>query len=300
MCAPRWSAAGKEKGCLARLGRLIRCPFLAAGVWCVLGKRGTPPHRLPLTRTLTVTANTLSPTSQPDLHLLEEKLGYQFRDRAHLHKAMIHSSHAFEQGRQMQKDNETLEFLGDAVLDLTVGYALFRHFPEMREGDLTRLRAALVNERHLARMAKDLELGQYLLLGKGEEANQGREKPSILSCAYEAVAGAIFLDGGYAAAAEFAERHFTPWFEDRQQAMFLADAKSSLQELLQERFNEGPRYVLDGDEGPDHNKTFHVSVRFREEILGQGSARSKKEAEQEAAAMALKNLVEPKPRKGGQ
>jgi ribonuclease-3 len=241
-----------------------------------------------------VTNNTLTQKPPPDLHLLEESLGYRFRDRAHLQKAMIHSSHAFEQARQTQKDNETLEFLGDAVIDLAVGYALFRHFPEMREGDLTRLRAALVNERHLARMARDLALGTYLLLGKGEDTSQGREKASILSCAFEAVAGAIFLDGGYPAAAEFVERHFTPWFEDRQQAMFLADAKSSLQELLQERFNEGPRYVLEGEEGPDHNKIFHVSVRFREEILGQGSARNKKEAEQEAAAMALKNLAGPK------
>ncbi|HIJ90652.1 MAG: ribonuclease III [Desulfobulbaceae bacterium] len=240
-----------------------------------------------------MTTNPLVQTPQPDLHLLEEKLGYHFRDRTFLQKAMVHSSHAFEQGRQIQKDNETLEFLGDAVLDLTVGHALFRHFPEMREGDLTRLRAALVNERHLARMAKDLELGRYLLLGKGEETNRGREKASILSCAFEAVAGAIFLDGGYAAAAEFVERYFTPWFDDRQQTMFLADAKSSLQELLQERFNEGPSYVLERDEGPDHNKTFHVSVRFREEILGQGSARSKKEAEQEAAAMALRTLAGP-------
>ena len=268
-------------------------PFF--GGWGMVFSRqeGWRPHRLPPTHTLTVTNNTLAQTPQPDLSLLEEKLGYHFRDRAHLHKAMIHSSHAFEQARQMQKDNETLEFLGDAVLDLTVGYALFRHFPEMREGDLTRLRAALVNERHLARMAKDLDLGRYLLLGKGEETNLGREKASILSCAFEAVAGAIFLDGGYPAAAEFVERHFTPWFDDRQQSMFLADAKSSLQELLQERFNEGPRYVLEGDEGPDHNKTFHVSVRFREEILGQGSARSKKEAEQEAAAMALRLLTGP-------
>lgn len=266
-------------------------PFF--GSWGMVFSRqeGRCPHRLLLTRALTVTTNPLAQTPQSDLDLLEEKLGYHFRDRAHLQKAMIHSSHAFEQGRQTQKDNETLEFLGDAVLDLTVGHALFLHFPEMQEGDLTRLRAALVNERHLARMAKDLDLGRYLLLGKGEETNLGREKASILSCAFEAVAGAIFLDGGYGAAAEFVERHFTPWFDDRQQTMFLADAKSSLQELLQERFNEGPRYVLEGDEGPDHNKTFHVSVRFREEILGRGSARSKKEAEQEAAAMALKNLV---------
>lgn len=240
-----------------------------------------------------MTTNILTQTPQPDLHLLENNLGYRFRDLGHLQKAMIHSSHAFEQGRPTQQNNETLEFLGDAVLDLTVGYALFRYFPRMREGDLTRLRAALVNERHLARMARDLDLGRYLLLGKGEETNRGREKPSLLSCALEAVAGAIFLDGGYLAASEFVEHHFTPWFDDRQQTMFLADAKSSLQELLQERFNEGPRYVLEGDEGPDHNKTFHVSVRFREEILGQGSARSKKEAEQEAAAVALKNLAKP-------
>jgi ribonuclease-3 len=140
-------------------------------------------------------------------------------------------------------------------------------------------------------MAKDLDLGRHLLLGKGEEANLGREKSSILACALEAVAGAIFLDGGYAAAAEFVERHFHPWFDDRQRTMFLADAKSALQELLQERFNEGPRYVLEGDEGPDHNKIFHVSVRFREEVLGRGSAGSKKEAEQEAAAMALKKIA---------
>lgn len=238
-----------------------------------------------------MTDNTLIQTALTDLHLLEQNLGYQFRDRAHLQKAMIHSSHAFEQGRQAHKDNETMEFLGDAVLDLTVGHALFRHFSEMREGDLTRLRAALVNERHLARMARDLDLGRYLLLGKGEEVNLGREKPSILSCAFEALAGAIFLDGGYDAAAGFVERHFLPWFEDRQQSMFQADAKSSLQELLQEQFSEGPCYVLDGEEGPDHNKTFHISVRFREETLGRGSARSKKEAEQEAAAMALKYLA---------
>ena len=292
MCAKHWSAAGKEKGAKsprARAGDPL--PFFSDWGMVFPRQEGRRPHRFPPTRTLTVTTNNSAQTPQSDLSLLEEKLGYHFRDRAHLQKAMIHSSHAFEQARQGQKDNETLEFLGDAVLDLAVGYALFRHFPEMQEGDLTRLRAALVNERHLARMARDLDLGRYLLLGKGEESNQGREKASILSCAYEAVAGAIFLDGGYAAAAEFVERHFTPWFDDRQQTMFLADAKSSLQELLQERFNEGPRYVLEGDEGPDHNKTFHVSVRFREEILGQGSARSKKEAEQEAAAMALKNLA---------
>lgn len=239
-----------------------------------------------------MTVNTIAQTSQPDLYLLEEKLGYHFQDRAHLQKALIHSSHAFEQGGQAQDNNETMEFLGDAVLDLTVGHALYRNYPKMREGDLTRLRAALVNERHLARMARDIDLGRHLSLGRGEEVNLGREKASILSSAFEAVAGAIFLDGGYAVAAEFAERHFIPWFEESRRSMFRADAKSCLQELLQERFSEGPRYVLEGDEGPAHNKIFHISVRFRDEILGRGSARNKKEAEQKAAAMALNNLAE--------
>ncbi|MDG4474705.1 ribonuclease III [Thiovibrio frasassiensis] len=284
----------RKKGGKPCAGAADPLPFFGGCGMVFRCRKGQRPYRLLLAIALDiVTINSLTQTPQPDLYLLEESLGYAFRDRVHLQIAMVHSSYAFEQGRQGQKDNETLEFLGDAVLDLTVGYALFHHFPEMQEGDLTRLRSALVNERHLARMAKDLDLGRFLLLGKGEEANLGREKASILSCAFEAVAGAIFLDGGYEAAAGFVERHFIPWFDDRQQSMFLADAKSSLQELLQERFNEGPRYVLEGDEGPDHNKTFHVSVRFREEILGRGSARSKKEAEQEAAAMALKNLAKP-------
>ncbi|MGV1099763.1 ribonuclease III [Thiovibrio sp. JS02] len=238
-----------------------------------------------------------TPENQEGLRRLSARLGYHFKDLTLLATALIHTSHAFEQGREPKKDNETLEFLGDAVLDLAVGHALYRHYPEMREGDLTRLRAALVNERHLAEMARAVELGAHLLLGKGEEASRGREKASILSCAYEAVVGAIFLDGGYPAATAFVEQHFIPWFARRQQTMFLADAKSSLQELLQERFGETPRYALEGAEGPDHDKVFHVTVRFRDEVLGHGSARSKKEAEQLAAAAALQNLPDPGPGK---
>lgn len=234
---------------------------------------------------------------QTDLSLLCERLGHRFQDQSLLMQALVHSSHAFEQPRGI-RDNETLEFLGDAVLDLTVGHALIRHFPELREGDLTRLRAALVNERHLARMAREVGLGDHLLLGRGEETSQGREKPSILASTYEAVAGAIFLDGGYEAAAEFVERQFVPWFDHGRHTLFLADAKSTLQELLQERFGEAPRYVLEGSDGPDHHKTFHVSVHFRSEVLGRGSARNKKEAEQEAAAMAIKGLALPEPSNG--
>lgn len=233
--------------------------------------------------------------NQQNLRTLEVRLGYRFSDPGLLQKALVHSSYAFEQGGESKNDNETMEFLGDAVLDLAIGHALYRHYPEMREGDLTRLRAALVNERHLAQMAREVELGLHLMLGKGEEGSRGREKDSILSCAYEAVVGAIFLDAGYPAAALFVESHFIPWFARRQQSLFLADAKSSLQELLQERFSEGPRYMLDGAEGPDHDKTFHVTVWFHDRLLGSGSARSKKEAEQLAAAEALQNVAVPDP-----
>ncbi|MDH5523545.1 MAG: ribonuclease III [Desulfobulbaceae bacterium] len=234
-----------------------------------------------------MTIHSLVDKNRDVLLQLEKKLDYHFKDLSFLQKALIHSSFAFEQGELLNDDNETMEFLGDAVLDLAVGHGLYQYYPAMKEGDLTRLRAALVNERHLATMAKELGLGDYLLLGKGEEASNGRGKPSILSCAFEAVMGAIFLDGGYAPAAACAQQQFTPWFKKRQKTILQADAKSSLQELLQERFNEAPRYVLEHSEGPDHAKTFFVTVRFRGEILGDGNAPSKKEAEQRAAAMAL-------------
>ena len=134
--------------------------------------------------------------NKEELSRLEKSLGYRFTDLRLLQKALVHSSFAFEQS-QGGKDNEKLEFIGDAVLDLVIGHILFRRDQEMREGELTKLRAALVNEHHLAKMARDLDLGKYLALGKGEDASHGRSKSSILSCAYEAVIGAIFGDGGY-------------------------------------------------------------------------------------------------------
>jgi ribonuclease-3 len=216
------------------------------------------------------------------------KLEYVFRDVSLLQKAFIHSSYAFEQGQDLENDNETLEFLGDAVLDLTVGYALINRFPALREGELTRLRAALVQESHLAVMAREIGLGEYLLLGKGEDASRGREKSSILSCAFEAVMGAVFLDGGYEAARQVVERLVVPYIDEKKDAMYLADSKSRLQEMIQERHNEGPVYVLEKAEGPDHAKIFHVSVRFQDKVLATGTARSKKEAEQQAAAEAIR------------
>lgn len=230
--------------------------------------------------------DSLAQQNKPELSLFEQILGYRFTDLRLLQRALIHASFAFEHSFPGQ-NNETLEFLGDAVLDLVIGHTLFKHFPAMREGDLTKLRSALVNETHLAAMARGVELGKFLCLGKGEDASSGRNKSSILACAYEAVVGAVFEDGGYETAKEFVLRFFVPAFDAKRQELLIADAKSRLQELLQEQFNEAPSYRLDMEEGPSHQKLFTVSVIFRELVLGSGSAGSKKEAEQRAAAAAL-------------
>ncbi len=230
--------------------------------------------------------DSLAQKNKQELSLLEQILGYRFTDLRLLQKALIHASFAFEHSFPGQ-NNETLEFLGDAVLDLVIGHTLFKRFPAMREGDLTKLRAALVNETHLATMAREAELGRFLSLGKGEDSSNGRKKSSILACAYEAVVGAIFEDGGYETVKEFVLRFFVPAFEAKREELLIADAKSRLQELLQEQFNEAPSYRLDMEEGPSHQKLFTVSVIFRESVLGTGSASSKKESEQRAAASAL-------------
>jgi len=232
--------------------------------------------------------NSLAKQNKIMLGEFEQLLGYRFTDLRLLQKALIHSSFAFEQS-QVCKNNETLEFLGDAVLDLAVGHLLFHLFPGMREGELTKIRAALVNETHLAAMARDVELGRFLYLGKGEEASNGRNKSSILSCAYEAVIGAIFEDSGYDTVTEVVERFFVPAITENKEELLMGDAKSTLQERLQEKYNEAPQYRLDGEEGPSHQKIFTVAVVFRDVVLGTGSAGSKKDAEQKAAAAALQN-----------
>ncbi|MFT5702082.1 MAG: ribonuclease-3 [Desulforhopalus sp.] len=219
----------------------------------------------------------------------EKILGYRFTDLRLLQRALVHSSYAFEQSQEGE-NNEKLEFLGDAVLDLVIGQILSHRFLEMREGQLTKLRASLVNEQHLAKMAREILLGDYLFLGKGEDASHGRQKSSILSCAYEAVVGAVFEDGGYDTVAELVERFFLPTLDIKKEELLVADSKSRLQEVLQEKHNEAPAYVIEGEEGPSHQKLFTVSVRFRDETLGTGQAGSKKVAEQQAAAAALKEL----------
>jgi ribonuclease III len=227
--------------------------------------------------------------NKDELSRLENTLGYRFTDLRLLQIAVVHSSYAFEQGMG-GNNNERLEFLGDAVLDLVIGHILFHRYEKLHEGSLTKLRASLVNEHHLAKMARDVDLGKYLALGKGEDSSQGRSKSSILSCAYEAVVGAIFEDGGYPAVAEFVERFFLPDIEGKKEELLVADAKSRLQEVLQEKFNEAPTYRTEAEEGPSHQRLFTVAVCFQEKTLGIGQAGSKKEAEQKAAAAALAQI----------
>lgn len=238
---------------------------------------------------MAVTIETLVQDNKELLEELQEKIGYHFHDIRLMQLALIHSSFAFERMKN-GRHNETQEFLGDAVLDLTLGYILFTRFSEMREGKLTRIRAALVSETGLAEMARKIDLGKYLLLGHGEDTSRGREKSSILSCAYEALVGALFLDSGYDEALAFVRRWFEPLIDRRRDTLLTVDAKSGLQELLQERFNEGPEYVIDDEEGPAHARVFMVSVQFQGRILGRGSATNKKEAEQQAARLALESL----------
>ncbi len=220
---------------------------------------------------------------------LEKIIGYRFTDLRLLQQALVHSSYSFEQ-TSPGRNNEILEFIGDAVLYLVVGQILHKRYPEMQEGELTRLRSALVNETHLAQMARDIELGRFLRLGKGEDASSGRNKSSILSSAYEALMGAVFEDAGYYMAAGCIETFFLPAIAGKKEELLIADAKSRLQEALQEKYNEGPQYQLDQEEGPSHQRVFTTSVLFRGKVLGSGQARSKKEAEQRAAAAALDRL----------
>lgn len=220
-------------------------------------------------------------------------IGYRFHDPTLLTRALTHRSYQVEHPDMARADNETLEFLGDAVLDLVIGAWLLLTYPTMTEGELTKLRALLVQEHHLAVVGRDLRLGDILRLGRGEDQSGGREKPSILASAYEALIGAIFLDSDYPTVQKIVEGHFRGRIGSAQQAIATGDAKSALQELTQDKFNAAPLYVLEGAEGPDHAKTFTVSVSLGGQILATASARNKKMAEQRAAALALAQLRQP-------
>lgn len=222
---------------------------------------------------------------------LEERLGYSFRNRALLETALTHSSYANENRASGIVCNERLEFLGDSVLGVTVADFLYQHFPDMPEGRMTRLRAELVCEQSLHRVALELHLGDYLRLGKGEEHNGGRKRASILSDAVEAVIAAMYLDAGMETAAGFIHRCLLDDVRAIETPTF-TDYKTSLQELVQRHSGQVLSYELVGEEGPDHAKTFRVQVCLNGDPIGRGTGRTKKEAEQAAAANALEALRE--------
>lgn len=218
---------------------------------------------------------------------LEEKLGYTFQDSSLLENALTHSSRANE-SRGKLHSNERLEFLGDSILGMVVADHLYRNHPDLPEGDLTRTRAALVCEESLVEAARELGLGEYLRLGKGESAGGGRERPSIQADAVEAVLAAIYLDGGIGSARKFIQKYIL----SREVAGLTKprDHKTALQELVQRESGQVLQYRLTGEEGPDHNKRFFVEVTLNGQAVGSGSGRSKKEAEQMAAAAAIEAL----------
>jgi ribonuclease-3 len=218
------------------------------------------------------------------LDLVADKLGYRFTASGPLLVAVTHRSVGGE-----SENNETLEFLGDAVLALAVADLLMRRHPTAREGDLSKLRAGLVNAGALAQRARALTLGAWLRLGKGEEKSGGREKESILASAYEALVGAIFLDGGYAAAQAAIERDFAGDVAAEVSAG-ATDYKTRLQELTQRRFRASPAYQLVSEQGPDHAKSFAVELSVAGRLLGRGTGPSKKAAEQVAAMEALQRI----------
>lgn len=215
---------------------------------------------------------------------LQAVIGYEFKQEGLLRQALTHSSFANEKHMKKLSDNERLEFLGDAVLEVTSSEFLFRTYPKLPEGDLTKLRASIVCEPTLALCTRELDLGKYLYLGRGEDLTGGRSRKSILSDALEAVIGAIYLDGGFAPAKAFIERFILTDIEHKK---LFYDSKTILQEVVQGNYKEALHYELLAEEGPDHDKKFRVQAQIGGEVLGEGSGHTKKAAEQEAAYQAL-------------
>ncbi len=226
----------------------------------------------------------------PALSTLEQSLSYRFADRSLLLEALRHRSFINEQTDSFLRDNERLEFLGDAVLNLAAAQILMQRYPEHREGDLSRLRAALVSDSSLAAMAADIHLGDYLLLGKGETQTGGHKKKSILANAFEAVLAAIFLDGGFSVVFQIIEARLESLLKKIKRPDVFIDFKTLLQETVQENLDETPVYSLVEDSGPDHDKTFVARVSFAG-LQADGTGKSKKAAEQEAARMAFEMLA---------
>ena len=219
---------------------------------------------------------------------LEKAIGYQFRNITLLQNALSHSSYANERWHDSLKSNERLEFLGDSVLGMVVAEHLYRTFPNRPEGELTRMRADMVCEKTLAKVANGLGLGTHLLLGKGEEQGGGRSRESILADAVESVIAACYLDGGMNAAVQFIQKFILVNVPVTK--LHNADYKTALQELVQQKKNQVLSYTLVGESGPDHDKQFRVELTLNGEVVGMGIGSSKKRAEQAAAQKALELL----------
>lgn len=223
------------------------------------------------------------------LDRLQQDIRYSFKNIALLETALTHSSYANEHGGAIEH-NERLEFLGDAVLEICVSERLFARFPKAREGVLTRMRAKLVSKPSLAALAVEMKLDRYLRLGKGEEAQGGRDRHSLLSDAFEAVLGAVFLDGGYDSALGFIDTIFENKWPNEPENTKAKDFKSRLQELTQKRFKDRPSYTLKASRGPEHAKVFEVELELPDGAIVIAEGPSVKRAEQNAASIALERL----------
>jgi ribonuclease-3 len=224
-----------------------------------------------------------------ELSELQQKLCYEFKNIDFLVESLRHSSFVNENLELDIQDNERLEFLGDAVLNLVVGHMLMHRYPDLKEGDMSKMRANLVNESQLASIAQEMNLGSYLQLGKGEIQTKGWEKPSILANTFEAVIAAIYLDGGFDAAFKIINVHFSILLESVDMSTVNHDFKSQVQEIIQMRQQKMPVYTVVHESGPDHEKTFQVRLNVGE-IQTEGEGKSKKAAEQNAAKKCLKLL----------
>jgi ribonuclease III len=226
-------------------------------------------------------------TAQPSAYaILEQKLGYSFRDASLCETALTHKSWMNESQESGRTDNERLEFLGDAVLALVTSDLLMKRLPDQPEGELSKSRAAIVNESGLAQVAEILSLGQWIFLGRGEEQAGGRKKRSLLANTFEALLGAIYLDGGFLAAFQVAERQLSPFIADVPAAAS-KDFKSRLQELAQAKLQTAPTYTVLSEQGPDHAKTFEIAILIGDKEYARAFGHSKKEAQQNAAEQAL-------------
>jgi len=223
--------------------------------------------------------------------VLEARLGVPLADRGTALAALTHKSYVNEHREGGLEDNERLEFLGDAVIDLAVSHRLMQRFPEAREGELSKMRAAVVDERGLCEMARALDLGALLRLGRGEELTGGREKASLLADAMEAIVAAVFLGAGLPPVLRIVDRFLGEAFLRASAGTLDRDFKTQLQELAQSRLRATPRYRVVAERGPDHAKTFEVETDLRGDVLGRGAGRSKKDAEQAAAKLALDHLA---------